>query len=240
MPCCTRRHPHLAQEAWPGWQSSETVPAGGARDPRTGWPCGRSCLPPRVPGRLPAVHSHCLGRRQRRAVACHTQPRGRRRAQGDCGPATCLCELAKGYNDILLSAEGLGTVPYRIVGTYVLPWAQVEPSPPEEEEVSIEVRYDRTEVAVGETITATVDVMLNRPGVARLAVLELGLPPGLEIVERQWDELVERGIIARYQRDGERMIVHLADLPAEEPVRFSYHLQAQLPAFGADAAHARL
>jgi hypothetical protein len=149
--------------------------------------------------------------------------------EGGEAPHLVFDELVKGYNDIVLSAEGSGTVPYRIVGTYVLPWAQVEPSLPEDEEVSVEIRYDRIKLVVGETITATVDAMLNRPGLARLAVLELGLPPGLEIVEREWDELVESGSIARYRRDGERVIVHLADLSAEAPVRFSYHLRAQFP-----------
>jgi hypothetical protein len=149
----------------------------------------------------------------------------------ETGPAPHLVynELVKGYNDVVLSAEGMGPVPYRIVGTYVLPWNQVEPSLPEGEALSIEVGYDRTEVTVGEAITATVDATLNRPGPVRLAVLELGLPPGLEPLEREWDELVERGIIARYRRDGERMVVHLDDLSAQEPVRFTYHLQAQFP-----------
>jgi hypothetical protein len=115
------------------------------------------------------------------------------------------------------------------VGTYLLPWDQIEPFLPEGEAISIQVGYDRTEVAVGGTITATVGVTLSRPSPVRLAVLELGLPPGLETVEHEWDELVEREIIARYRRDGERMIVHLDDLSAQEPVRFAYHLQAQFP-----------
>jgi alpha-2-macroglobulin-like protein len=137
--------------------------------------------------------------------------------------------LSKGYNDIVLAAEGMGPVPYRVVGTYVLPWDQVEPYLPEEEEVSIELRYDRTELAVGETITATVDVMLERPGVVPLAVLELGLPPGLEIVEQQWQAMVDSGVLAGYRRDGGQVIVHLADLSAEEPVRLAYQLRAAFP-----------
>jgi uncharacterized protein YfaS (alpha-2-macroglobulin family) len=138
-------------------------------------------------------------------------------------------ELSKGYNDVVLSSTGPGAPRYRAVGTYLLPWNQVEPSVPEEEEVSIEVRYDRTQLAVGEIVSVTVDVMLNRPGSARLAVLELGLPPGLEVVEGQWQELVESGGILRYERHGERMIMYLADLSAEEPVRFTYPLRARFP-----------
>jgi len=144
-------------------------------------------------------------------------------------PHLAFDELVKGYNEVVLSAEGVGAVPYRVVGTYVLPWNQVEPSTPEEEEVSIEVGYDRTALAVGETLTATVDVMLNRPGAVRLAVLELGLPPGLEPIVHEWTEWVENGIVSGYRREGERMIVHLAGLSAEEPVRLNYRLRARFP-----------
>jgi hypothetical protein len=145
------------------------------------------------------------------------------------GPSLAFEQLSRGYNDVVLSAQGLGPVPYRVVGTYILPWDQVVPSAPEEEAVSIEVGYDRTTVAVGETITATVDVMLVRPGAAPWTVLELGLPPGLELVEREWEELVKDGTIARYRQAGEQMIVHLVGLSADQPVRFTYHLRARFP-----------
>jgi hypothetical protein len=138
-------------------------------------------------------------------------------------------ELARGYNDIVLSAEGLGTIPYRVVGTYVLPWEQVSLPTPKEETLSIEVGYDRTTVAVGETVTATVAVMLNRPGVASLAVLKLGLPAGLEPVEGEWEDLVRAGVLAHYERVGGHLVVHLANLSADRPVQFAYHLQAHFP-----------
>jgi hypothetical protein len=149
----------------------------------------------------------------------------------DAGGARPLVfdELARGYNDIALSAEGLGTVPYRIVGTYVLPWDQVSLPAPEEETLSVEVGYDRATVAVGEKITATVSVMLNRPGVAPLSVLELGLPPGLELVEGEWQNLVRAGVISRYERTAGHMVVHLADLSADNPVQFTYRLRAEFP-----------
>jgi hypothetical protein len=82
---------------------------------------------------------------------------------------------------------------------------------------------------VGETISATVAVMLNRPGVVPLAVLELGLPPGLELVEDEWQDLVRAGVIARYERAGGQMVVHLAGLSADHPVQFAYRLRAEFP-----------
>jgi uncharacterized protein YfaS (alpha-2-macroglobulin family) len=148
------------------------------------------------------------------------------------GPAQVLVfdELAKGYNDLSIDLEGQALVPLQIVGTYYLAWNQAPPSSPEEEDVSLEVAYDRTAVQVGDTITATVGLMLNRPGVAPLVVLELGLPPGLEPEMEEWKTLQESGVIAHHRREGERIWVYLANLSPEAPVRFQYHLQAITPA----------
>jgi hypothetical protein len=104
------------------------------------------------------------------------------------------------------------------------------PSPlPEEEDLSIEVSYDRNTVAVGETITATVSVVLNRAGRAPVVVLELGLPPGIALVRSDLDDLLSAGTIAHYERVGERLWVYLSDLQFEQPIRLSYHLRAGYP-----------
>jgi hypothetical protein len=132
-------------------------------------------------------------------------------------------ELSKGYNNVVIAVQG-AEIAYQIVGSYDLPWSQVEPATPEEESVSVEVSYDRTEVVVGERIAVTVGVMLNRPGVAPLVVLELGLPPGLDLVAADLD-----GEIARYERVGERLVVYLSDLSSERPLQFGYHLLARYP-----------
>jgi len=135
---------------------------------------------------------------------------------------------ARGYNDVEITPSG-GSIFYQLAGTYVLPWSQVPPPLPEEEEVSLTISYDRTSVTVGETITVTVGVMLNRPGVSPLVALELGLPPGLDPVTRDWDALVADSVIASYERVGERIVAYLADLSADRPVRFAYRLQARFP-----------
>jgi hypothetical protein len=111
----------------------------------------------------------------------------------------------------------------------VLPWDQVPAPLPEEEDLSLTVSYDRTSLAVGETITATVSAILNRPGVATLAALELGLPPGLEPQMEDWDALVADGVIARYERSAGRIVAYVANLSAERPVRFAYRLCARFP-----------
>jgi hypothetical protein len=148
--------------------------------------------------------------------------------QGDASAEVSYTELEKGYNDAQITVEG-AQVAYQIVGTYCLRWSQVPLPLPEEEELSLEINYDRTSVAVGETITVSVGVMLNRAGVAPLVALDLGLPPGLTVLEADMDRLVEQGVVAGYERAGERLRVYIQDLSNEQPVHFSYRLRAGYP-----------
>jgi hypothetical protein len=95
--------------------------------------------------------------------------------------------------------------------------------------VSVEVSYDRTSIGVGEQLTATVGVALNRPGVAPLVELGLGLPPGLSLIPNDLDALQAQGRIAHYERVGGQIILYLVNLSSEEPVSFSYRLRATYP-----------
>jgi len=148
--------------------------------------------------------------------------------QGDASAEVSYTELEKGYNDAQITVEG-AKVAYQIVGTYCLRWSQVPLPLPEEEELSLEIDYDRTSLAVGESVTVSVGVMLNRVGVAPLVALELGLPPGLTVLEADMDRLVEQGVVASYERVGERLRVLIQDLSNEQPVHFSYRLRAGYP-----------
>ena len=137
-------------------------------------------------------------------------------------------QLSKGYNDIVIQAEG-DKVAYQAIGTYYLPWSQIAPTSPEEEEVSIEISYEPTSLHVGEIATATVGIMLNRQGSAPLTVLELGLPPGMDLLTSDLDELAAKGVIAHYEQRPGHVRVYVRDLSAEQPASFRYRLRARFP-----------
>lgn len=147
---------------------------------------------------------------------------------GDVGQVLVFDRLDKGYNDVEIEVAG-DRLAYQIVDSYFLPWNQVPPSSSEEEELSVEVSYDRTQVTVGETLSVTVGVMLNRTGSAPLVFLQLGLPPGFDLAVEDFERFVAEGAIARYERVGERVLVYLQDLSSDRPVQFSYRLRARFP-----------
>jgi uncharacterized protein YfaS (alpha-2-macroglobulin family) len=118
---------------------------------------------------------------------------------------------------------------YQVTTSYYLPWDRVPPSPKAEEAISIDVRYDRTTMAVNDEVTVHVDVQLNREGVVRNALIDLGVPPGFSVQSEDLSELVREERIARYELTGRQIIIYLEDFSSEAPLAFSYRLRARFP-----------
>ena len=62
-----------------------------------------------------------------------------------------------------------------------------------------------------------------------MAVVQLGLPPGLSLLTDDLERLVTEGHIAGYDLDEARLNVYLRDLVQEQAVRFTYRLLALYP-----------
>ncbi len=144
---------------------------------------------------------------------------------------------------IEISAVGEGNLMYQVSGSYYLPWESVSLYPELIEIndlVSIDVRYDRTELAVDETVRVDVTVSLNQPGGrAEWALIDLGLPPGFTVETGDLQALVARyddtpkdypfPTIQRYELTGRQLLVYIGNLSEGNPLSFSYHLRAKFP-----------
>jgi len=125
-------------------------------------------------------------------------------------------------------AEG-GNLMYQVTTRFYLPWDQVPPTPETEELITIDVDYNRTRLAVNDEVTVDVGVKLNREGVVKMALVDLGVPPGFAVLSEDLSQLVERGIIARYELTGRQIIIYLEDFSSEVPIGFNYRLRARFP-----------
>ncbi len=136
-----------------------------------------------------------------------------------------------GANRVQIELEGGGNLMYQVATRYYLPWDQVEPTPETEELITIDVDYDRTRLAVNDEVTVDVGVRLNlsEGGVVKMALIDLGVPPGFAVLTDDLSNLVEQGIIARYELTGRQIIVYLEDFSSEAPLRFGYRLRARFP-----------
>ena len=118
---------------------------------------------------------------------------------------------------------------YQVATSYYLPWDQVRPELQTKELIDIDLAYDRTDLAVNDTVTAEVGVKLNREGVVKMALIDLGVPPGFTVLTEDLSRLVEQGLIARYELTGRQIIIYLENFASGQPLHFSYRLQARFP-----------
>jgi hypothetical protein len=97
-------------------------------------------------------------------------------------------------NVVEITVEGEGNLMYQIAGGYYLPWDRLA-SYPElvegQELVDIDIAYDRTELAVNDTVQVGVTVSLNE-GNAESALIDLGVPPGFSLQAEDLAALVTR------------------------------------------------
>jgi hypothetical protein len=134
-----------------------------------------------------------------------------------------------GENRVQIELEGGGNLMYQVATSYYVPWDRVPSLPEDKEPLTIDVAYDRAELAVNDEVTVDVGVRVNVEGVVKMALIDLGVPPGFTVNTEDLSRLVERGIISRYELTGRQIIVYLEDISSEVPVRFSYRLRARFP-----------
>jgi uncharacterized protein YfaS (alpha-2-macroglobulin family) len=132
---------------------------------------------------------------------------------------------------------------YQITSSYYLPWDKVAMFPesmPAQDLVTIDVSYDRTELAVDDLVTVDVTVSLNEPGArAEWALIDLGIPPGFTVMTEDLNALIaasldrspdsELATIERFEMTGRQILVYIGKLSHEHPLSFSYRLKAKYP-----------
>ena len=139
-----------------------------------------------------------------------------------------LTELAiEGDNDIEITYSGLGNLMYQVVATYYLPYDDA--GPPAEGPVSITVEYDKTTLAVDDTVTVTVSVTNHDETQTGMILVDLGRPPGFTLHTEDLAALREAGTIAEYESTDRQILIYLDPLPIEQPAVFQYRLTADYP-----------
>ena len=134
--------------------------------------------------------------------------------------------VREGANEIQLRFTGEGSSLYQIVSKYYLPW---EKPPVEGKLLSIDVAYDRSQLAKDDVVTCSVTIANNRPGSAQMVIVDLGIPPGFEVQTGDLDELVGSKVFEKYNLTGRQIIVYLEEVEHGKPIEFEYRLRAKFP-----------
>lgn len=152
-------------------------------------------------------------------------------------------DVPLGQSVVGISVEGKGNLMYQVTSRSYLPWERLAFYPEligPQEAMVIDVVYDRTELAVNETVRVDVTAKLTDPGAfAKQAIIDLGIPPGFSVnaedlaalVARMNQTMVGEGetAVERYELTGRQIILYLSNVTGERPLQFSYHLTANYP-----------
>jgi len=141
--------------------------------------------------------------------------------------ADCREFVREGANKVRISFKGQGSMLYQVASKYYLPWALVPKAPGELLEIS--VHYDKSKLAVNDTVKATVTVKNKAPGQTSMIVVDLGIPPGFAVEAGDLAELVDAKTINKFNLTGRQIIVYLEQLAAGQVVTFDYRLKALFP-----------
>ncbi len=131
-----------------------------------------------------------------------------------------------------LDFDGTGTLAYQIVGRAFTPWEKEEAT---NEALSIDVAYDRTRLAQNDIATATVTIHNNLSATAKMVMVDLGIPPGFELLSEDLQAFQEKssdekaGRLEKFSLTATQAILYFNALSRKQTVTIGYRLRAKYP-----------
>ncbi len=137
--------------------------------------------------------------------------------------------VKRGENRVSLEVAGKGNLAYQLVATHYRPWPGGGQPGPDGKEISIEVTYDAAELAADDLLGCEVTVRYDRPGTANMTIVDLGIPPGFELMTDSFEKMKSQKRIEKYSVTPRQAILYLRELKSGEPMTFRYQLRAKFP-----------
>jgi len=137
----------------------------------------------------------------------------------------------KGANTVEIKFAGKDGLAYQLVGQYFLPWDQK----PQGEPMSIDVAYDRTRLAQDDIATATVTVKNNLREAANMVMVDVGIPPGFDLLSEDLDDCRAQsakrkgGRLEKFSLTATQAILYFDSFAPGETVTLKYRLRAKYP-----------
>jgi uncharacterized protein YfaS (alpha-2-macroglobulin family) len=140
-----------------------------------------------------------------------------------------LAEQSANLVDIRFTGEG--SVAYQVAGRYFLPWNQK----PANEPLSIAVSYDRTHLAQDDIATATATVRNNLAKTANMVMVDLGIPPGFELLTEDLQTYREKsagkknGRLEKFNLTATQAILYFDSIAPRAELALTFRLRAKYP-----------
>ncbi len=131
-----------------------------------------------------------------------------------------------GSNNVELKFKGTGSLMYQIIGKYYLPWRDIQPAQPI---LEINVDYDKKSLEKDDLITARVSVTNTKPAAANMVIIDLGIPPGFEVIASDFEKMVDQKKIQKFSLTPRQIIVYLDKIQGKTTFTLDYQLRAKFP-----------
>ncbi|HTS28001.1 MAG TPA: alpha-2-macroglobulin family protein, partial [Bryobacteraceae bacterium] len=134
-------------------------------------------------------------------------------------------------NQVDIRFDGKGTLAYQVVGRYFVPWD----AKPANEPLSIAVAYDRTALAQDDIATATVTVKNNLPKSANMVMVDLGIPPGFDLLSEDLENYRQKtigqqsGRLEKFTLTATQAILYFDSIGSGGTVTMQFRLRAKYP-----------
>ena len=134
-------------------------------------------------------------------------------------------------NNVQIRFAGTGGLSYQVAGSYFLPWKEKS----EREPLSIEIAYDRTKLAQSDIATATATVKSNLPATAKMVMVDLGIPPGFDLLSEDLQDFQEKsagqkdGRLEKFSLTATQAILYFNSLGPHQTVTLHFRLRAKYP-----------
>ena len=134
-------------------------------------------------------------------------------------------------NSVEIRFEGKGGLAYQVIGSYFLPWDEK----PSNEPMSINVTYDRTHLAQDDIATATATVKSNLPKAANMVMVDLGIPPGFDLLSEDLQTYLEKsasmksGRLEKFSLTATQAILYFDSIAPGDTVALHFRLRAKYP-----------
>jgi len=139
----------------------------------------------------------------------------------------------KGSTNVYIQFEGEGGLLYQIVSSYFLKWGDYRILEGEQKEtgMNINLDYDKTELKTDDIVTANVDVNFTGVGTIQYAMIDLGIPPGFQVLTEDLNRYVENESIEKFEMTGRQLSIYIEKLDSKG-LHLKYRLKAKFPIKG--------
>ncbi len=133
----------------------------------------------------------------------------------------------EGENTVSLKVSGDIEALYQIISSYWIPTKLLPAPKPEILEISVD--YDKKKLTTDDLLECQAHIKYNGKLPTSMVIVDLGIPPGFNVMTYELDGLKAEGQIDRYEVTGRQVILYLQELKPGTTRYLAYHLKARFP-----------